>query len=90
MISERIYGCLSVSNVLKMQTEVVFFTRRAGFSIRLQVDPGGTGTAGGFGGRSQETEVTAASIIHRTRVTHYRWRHTNRLSSPTVLLSWSA
>ena len=51
----------------------LFHTRRAGLSIRLQVDPGGTGTAGGFGSRSQETEVAAASLIHRTRVTHYRW-----------------
>lgn len=52
-----------------------FRTRCAGLSISLQVDPGGTGTAGGFGSRRQETEVAAASIIHRTRVTHYTWRH---------------
>lgn len=63
----------------------LFYTRCAGLSIRLQVDASGAGTAGGFGSRRQETEVAAASIIHRTRVMHYRWRgkQTRVTSCPT-------
>lgn len=52
----------------------LFYTRCAGLPIRLQVDPSGTGTAGGFGSRRQETEMAAASVIYCTRVTHCRWR----------------
>lgn len=83
--SEKRGNCPLHLNVSEIKQR--FRTRRAGLSVRLQVDPSGTGTAGGFGSRSQETEMAAASIIHRTRVMHYRWRHTNRLSLPTVLLS---
>lgn len=66
-------------------------TRRAGLPIRLQVDPSGTGTARGFGSRSQETEVAAASIIHRTRVTHYRWEthKANSAHTPSYFLGFA-
>jgi len=81
------HGWTENNNCIIFDTEVGVCTRRASLSIRLQVDAGGTGTAGGFGSRGQETEVAAASIILRTRVTNYRWRHTKQLSSSSILLS---
>lgn len=63
-----------------------FHTGRAGLSICLKVDASGTRTAVGFGSRSQKTEVTTASVIHRTRVAYYKRRNTKNRALDSSLI----
>ena len=46
-------------------------TGSAGLPVCLQVDAGGTGTAGGVWDGGQETQVAAAAVAHSTRVPHW-------------------